>query len=221
MKTDEEKTDETEVSKWPFLWGSLLYLASVDYVIIPFVLEPLKVPFWSAFWIGNLVANLEIIGGFLFWRWCIWVWLPTTKPVKDTVELTENVLALLAERGLLKTIKYKVLQTFKWATNPKSKLINLAKNWGHLGMFVLGAESIVSGGRLIGTIICASTKWKAGLYSLIAGNMIHVAISIGTWKLLFYLWGEYRIPMIVCGVIGTIFLAIFYVWRKSKRGQAK
>ena len=217
MKTEEDKDDEKEVSKWPFLWAGLLYtVGNVDYFVIPVILEPLGISFWPTFWIAAIVANIEVIPGFLFWRWFIWKWLPTTKPIKDTVELTKSVVAMLKEYGLLETIKYKTLQTFKWATSPKGKFIGWAKRWEHFGMFILGAESIVSGGRLAGTIICASTKWKAGLYSLMAGNMIHVAISIGTWKLMFYLWGEYKAPMII---FGAVFGTVLYIWKKFRKNK--
>ena len=83
-------------------------------------------------------------------------------------------------------------------------------------MFGLGAESLISGGRLIGTILCASTKRKNWLYSLIIGNTIHVAISVGTWKLFFYLWDEYKGWLILFTIISLLFMARGYVWKKLK-----
>lgn len=212
---------EEKLSKWPFLWGFLLYTAgNVDYVIIPFILEPLKLSFWQTFLIATPLANAEVIGGFYFWSWFTWKWLPTTESVKETVELTKSIITLLREYGLLGTIMYKVRETFKWAIN--SRFSRFVKAWGHLGMFGLGAESFVSGGRLVGTIICASTKWKNGLYSLVIGNTIHVAISVGMWKLFFYLWDEYKGWLILFGIITLLFMARGYVWKRLKKeGEAR
>ena len=205
-----------EVSKRPFVGAVLLYGANVDYLIIPFVLEPLKLSFWTMFFVAAALANLEIVGGFYFWRWFAWTWLPTTNPIKGVIGLTKGIIALLKRYGLLGTIIYKVRETFGWATNPEGRFVRFRKRWGHSGMFVLGAESVISGGRLIGTILCASTKWKNGLYSLIIGNTIHVAISVGTWKLFFYLWDEHKRGLILFGVITLLFMARGYIWKKLK-----
>ena len=208
-----------EVSKWPFVWAVLLYSANVDYLIIPFVLEPLKLSFWAMFFVAAALANLEIVGGFYFWRWFAWTWLPSTEPVKDTVAFTKSVIGELRKQGLLETIKNRALRTFRWATDPDSQFIRFIKRWEHIGMFCLGAESLISGGRLVGTVICASTKWKNGLYSLIIGNTIHVAISVGTWKLFFYLWDEHKGWLILFGVITLLFMARGYFRKKLKREQ--
>lgn len=215
--TTEEKENK-KISKWPFIWGFLLYTAgNVDYIIIPLVLEPLGLSFWSMFWIANLVANLEIVGGFYFWSWFAWKWLPTTKPVKETVELTKDIISLLREYGLLGTIVYKVRETFEWATDSKGKFRVFIEAWGrHVGMFVLGAESIVSGGRLVGTILCASMKWKSGIVSLIMGNIIHVAISIGMWKLFFFSLGEYKGWLILITSIIISLVIGRFIWKKLR-----
>lgn len=208
--------DKKRISKWPFLGAVLLYGANVDYLIIPFILEPLGLSFWAKFWIAAPMADMEIVGGFYFWRWFAWKWLPTTEPVKDTVELTKSIIALLIEYGLLGTIIYKVRETFGWATSPNRKLTKFVKAWGHIAMFSLGAESFVSGGRLIGTILCASMKWKKGLMSLVVGNTIHVAVSIWTWNLFFYLWSEYR-GWFIATIVVTILLMVWRYFRKSQK----
>jgi len=208
------KTEE-KLSKWPFLFGLILYTAgSVDYVIIPFILEPLGLSFWKKFLIVAPIANMEMVAGFYFWKWFTWKWLPTTEPVKETVELTKSIISLLRKYGLLGMIIFKVRETFKWATG--SKFSRFVNSWGHVGMFALGAESFVSGGRLVGTVLCASTKWKNGLYSLGVGNIVHVAISIWTWNLFFYLWNEYREWFVVVAVITILFMAWRYFRKSSK-----
>ena len=205
---------EKNVSKWPFFWGSLLYTAgNIDYVILPFILKPLGLSFWGMFLIATPLANLEIVGGYYFWKWFTWKWLPTTEPIKEKVELTKGIIALLKEYGLLETIIYKVREQFKWATSNRfSKLVGA---WGHAGMFILGAESFISGGRLIGTVLCASTKKKNGLYSLMVGNVIHVAVSIWTWNLFFYLWNSHRIELVGASIAITL-LGLLY---KKLRGD--
>lgn len=210
---------EEKLSAWPFFWGFLLYtVGNVDYVVIPFILEPSGFSFWETFLIAAPLANLEVIGGFYFWSWITWKWLPTMEPIKGTVELTKNIITLLREYGLLGMITFKVGETFRWATNGRfSRFVNA---WGHVGMFVLGAESFVSGGRLVGTIICASTKWKNGLYSLIIGNIIHIAIAVGAWKLFFFLWGEHKEELILSGIFMFLFVVGGFVQRKLRDGQA-
>jgi len=211
--TIEEGEDKKKISKWPFVWGFLLYTAgNIDYCIIPFILEPMGLSFWGKFLIATPLANLEIIAGFYFWYWFAWKWLPTTESVKETVELTKSIITLLKEYGLLGTIIYKVRGTFKWATS--NKFSRFIKVWGRIGMFSLGAESFISGGRLVGTILCASTKSKNGLYYLMAGNTIHVAISVWTWGLVFYLWDIYRVELVSFCIIMTLFIARRFIWKK-------
>jgi len=200
---------------WPFLGAAVLYTAgNPDYVIIPFVLEPLGLSFWTMFWVVAFIANLEIIGGYFFWRWFVWTWLPKTKPIKETIKMTKSIIDLLIEYGLLGTIEYKIRETFEWATNPNRNFVQFIKRWGHVGMFCLGAESFVSGGRSIGTIACASTKWPRGLYALIIGNFIHIATTIWTWKLFFYLWDKYKLPVIVVGVVFAILIGMNFIRKK-------
>ena len=126
---------------WPFLGAILIYCANVNYIIIPLILEPLHLSFWKIFWIATPIANLEIIGGFYFWRWFTWTWLPKTETVKDTIELTKSVVDLLREYGILGTIIYKMRETFKWATNPNGKSIKFIKRWG-LRLNPLGLTAI-------------------------------------------------------------------------------
>lgn len=207
-----------KISRWPFFWSFLLYtVGNIDYVIIPLILKPLGLSFWAMFAIATPLANLEVVGGYYFWKWFAWKWLPTTEPVKETIELKKNIIDLLEEYGLLETIVYKVKEKFKWAISHRfSKWINA---WGHAGMFILGAESFVSGGRFVGTVLCASTKKKNGLYSLMVGNTIHVAVSIWTWNLFFYLWDAYRIELIIGIIVAALFFGRRFIWRKLRGGQ--
>ena len=216
----EDRAERQKVSKWPFLGAVLLYGANVDYLIIPFILKPFALSFWAMFWIAAPMADMEIIGGFYFWKWFAWKWLPTTEPVKDTVELTKSIVTLLREYGLLGTIIYKVRTTFGWATSPNRKLTKFVKAWGHVAMIGLGAESFVSGGRLVGTVLCASMKWKRGLVSLVIGNTIHVAISIWTWNLFFYFWSEYRGWFIVA-IVTTVLFMVWRYFRKSPKIESE
>lgn len=216
----EDGEQKEKVGKWPFLWGFLLYTAgNVDYIVIPLILNPLGLSFWGIFLAAALLANLEILCGYRFWSWFIRKWLPMTEPVKETVELTKSIIILLREKGLLGTIIYKVRENFKWATGNKfSRFINV---WGHVGMFILGAESIISGGRLVGTILCASRKWRKGLISLIIGNTIHVAISIWTWNLFFYFWDEYRRGLVISTIVIVLLMIGRSFWRKTKKEKTE
>lgn len=184
-----------------------LFVANVDLLIIPYILQPMNLSFWTMFWVSMLIANLEILGWFYFWRWFAWKWLPKREKIEEAVEFVKSVIELLKEHGLLKTIIIKALWTFRWATNP-NRLLSL-KKLGHFWMFFLGAEPFFTGGRLLGVVLCAATRWKAGLISLCIGNAIHVYISIRTWNLIFFLWDEYRIELIGASIVG-ILLGLLY-----------
>lgn len=190
---------------WPFLWAILLaFPGNVDLFIIPAILQPLDMSFGATFGLTVILANLEIIGWFYFWRWFTWVWLPKTEPIKDTVQLTKSVIDLLKEHGLLGTITYKIKETFKWATSDDRK--QSLKKWGHLWTLFWGAEPFFAGGRLLGVISCAATRWRVGLISLCIGNTLHVYISIKTWRLTFYLWDQYEWQFI------SLFIVVALCW---------
>ncbi|MBI2064348.1 MAG: hypothetical protein HYT66_01395 [Candidatus Yanofskybacteria bacterium] len=208
---------EEKVSPWPFWGAAVLFAANVDLILIPYVLKPRGLSFWTMYWVAMPIANLEIFGWFYFWRWFAWKWLPSTEPVKDTVELTKSVIELLNEYGLLGTIIYKIRKTFGWATNPGRK--RSLEKWGHFWMLFLGAEPFFAGGRLLGVVSCGATRWKAGLISLCVGNTAHVYISIKTWDLIFYLWDKYKGWVILFGIIALLFMARGYIWKRLKKEQ--
>lgn len=214
MKTTEEKA---RGSPWPFLGALFLFAASIDWVVYPFIIEPMVESFWWRFIITSVLANAEVVGWFSFWTWFIWKWLPETDPVKDTVELTKSVIDLLREYGLLGTIVYKIKETFRWATNPSRRSMRFIKAGGHSASFFLGAEPFFTGGRLIAVIFCASTRWKNGLYSLCIGNTIHVFITIKTWNLTFYLWDEYRSIFITTLVLAGVIYVLWLKWKPTKK----
>lgn len=193
----------------------LAFPGNVDWFIIPLVIEPLKLNFWTAFWITTLLANLEVIGWFYFWLWFAWSWLPKREKIEEAVEFVKGVIELLREHGLLKTINIKALYTFRWATNPNR--VQSLKKWGHIWMLFLGAEPFFAGGRVLGVVSCAATRWKAGLISLCVGNAAHVYISIKTWKLTFYLWDEYRNQFAIFVILVVLFLVRNLIWKKVKK----
>lgn len=192
----------------------MLTVASVDWVIIPAVLQPLNLSFWRTFWIAAIFANLELVGWYYFWRWFSWEWLPKIEKIEEAVEFVKSVIELLREYGLLKTITIKALYTFRWATNLER--IKSLKKWGHFWMLFFGAEPFFTGGRLLGVASCAATRWKTGLLSLCVGNTVHVYIAIKTWKLTFYLWDQYKSQLIVLMVVVALFLLGKFIWRKTK-----
>jgi len=207
------------LKKWieslPFLGAILLSVINVDLVVVPLVLRPMDLSFWAIFWIAMPIANLEIIGWVYFWKWFAWSWLPKTEPIKETIELTKNIIGLLREYGLFGTIVYKVRQTFKWAVNPEHKAS--FKKWGHVWMLFLGSEPFFSGGRLLGVISCGATRWKVGLVSLCVGNTLHVYLSIKSWDLIFYLWREYGGLILVFIVVIILFWIVLNLCKKYKK----
>ena len=187
----------------------------MDWFIIPLILGPLKLSLRATFWITTFLANLEIVGWFYFWKWFTWVWLPKREKIEEAVEFVKGVIELLREHGLLKTITIKALWTFRWATNPDR--VRSLKKWGHFWMLFLGVEPFFAGGRILGVIACSATRWKAGLISLCIGNVVHVYISIKTWKLTFYLWDLYRTQFVVLVIITVLLLVVRLIWKNLKQ----
>lgn len=207
-------TKEKKLSFWPFWGAAVLFMANVDFIIIPYILIPIGISFWAMYLIAILVANFEIFGWFYFWKWFTWKWLPHTEPVKDTVALTKNIINMLQDYGLLGTVVYKIRETFRWATSPQFK--RSLERWGHFWMFFLGVEPFLTGGRMLGVISCGVARWKTGLISLCIGNAIHVYISIRTWDLIFYLWDRYKEWFILFGIVVILFLVGRYFWKKRR-----
>lgn len=203
---------------WPFLGAILLFIFNVDWVVA-FFLNSFNLSFWNKFLILAPLANLELVGWYLFWRWFFKSFIPERKNIKETINFTKEVAQELKMRGYVDRIVEHFEKTFEWAVNPNQYLFKVVKAWGHLGMLFLGVEPFVSGGRIVGVIFCATTGWKNGMVSLIIGNTAHVLITIGSWNLFFYLWDTYRTQLIIGTVVAILFFARGFIWRKLSGGQ--
>ena len=198
---------------WPFFGAMLLFVCNVDWIVAPF-LNSYSLSFWNKFFILAPLANLELVGWYSFWRWFFVSFLPRRKKIKETINFTKEVAQELKTRGYVDRVAEHFENTFEWAVNPNQHLFKIVKAWGHLGMLFLGFEPFVAGGRVVGVIFCATTRWKNGLISLIIGNSIHVIITISSWDLLFYLWNAHRVELFG-GSVAVVLLGLLY---RSLRG---
>lgn len=196
----------------------LATVGSGDWVIMPLVLFLVN-SFWGQFLILAVLLNIELFAWYKFWRWFFISFLPERKKIRKTIEFTEEVAKELKRKGYAERVVDHFENNFEWAVHPDRWLSRTIKAVGHAGMFFLGWEPFVIGGRMVGVILCVTTNRKSGLYSLMAGNCIHVLIAMGSWHLVFYLWDEYKVWLILFGVITLLFAARGYVWKKLKRGH--
>lgn len=179
---------------WHFLGGVVLFVANIDWIIIPTILIPLFQFTLTTYIIAIVLANIELVMWYRFWRWFFVSWLARRKSIKETIEFTKGIANEAKKdekvRGYLCRIIDRFENTFAWATNPKRWLWKIVKAGGHFGLLFLGFEPFFWGGRLVGTVFCATIGWKNGIYSLCLGNSLHVIITILSWKAGFRL-GDY------------------------------
>lgn len=166
---------------WVFVGAGLLVLCNVDWVVIP-ILQPFFTSIWHLWIVVAAIANVELWLWYRFWRWFFVRWLPGRKSIGETIEFAAELKGELREEGYIQRVVTHFEETFTWASDPKGKLFKIVKAWGHAGMFFLGCEPVIFGGRLVGVVFCATTGWKSGLWTLMIGNGIHVLISVGTWE---------------------------------------
>lgn len=206
---------------WPFLGAVfLLTIGNGDWVVTPFVMW-LVDSFWAQFFILAVLLNIELVGWYRFWRWFFVSFLPERKKIRTTIDFTKGITTKLKRKGILDEIVGFFEDQFEWAAHPDRWLIKTMKAGGHLLMLFFGAEPFITGGRMAGTIFCATTGFKTGLYSLMVGNCVHVLLSIGLWHLLFYAWEKYRAPLLLSAIISVLFMARGYIWKKLKKNQTE
>lgn len=91
--------------------------------------------------------------------------------------------------------------------NPENKPIKFIKAAGYPGLF-LASCSPFGGWRSIPAAFCGSINWRAGLYALMAGNVVNVTYSQLIWSLLKTTFGSYFWPFLIAFYIFSIFFTI-------------
>ena len=170
-----------------FIGAGLLVVCNVDWVIIP-LLKPFFHSLWSLWLVVAIIANIELILWYHFWRWFFTKWLAHRRSIEQTIEFAKEIGSELKAEGYIDRVVTYFEHTFTWASNPEGRLFKIVKAWGHAGMLFLGFEPFVFGGRLVGVVFCATTGWTSGLYMLVIGNSVHVLVSVGTWEAIFVVW---------------------------------
>lgn len=197
----------------------MLTIANGDWVITPFVMWLID-SFWIQFFTLAVLLNIELFGWYRFWRWFFVSFLPERKKVRVIIDFTKEIKEELKQEielkqpGIINRIVIFFEDQFEWAVHPDRRFIKVMKAGGHSLMLFFGAEPFVMGGRMTGTIFCATTGFKNGIYSLMIGNCGHIMISIGFWNLIFYVWEKYQNLFLLFAIISVLFLAIKLIWKK-------
>jgi len=194
----------------------LLTAGNGDWVIIPLVMFLVK-SFWIRFFTLTVLLNIELVAWYRFWRWFFTTFIPERKKIRETIEFTKEVAKELKQKGYAERVVEHFEGTFEWAVHPDRWLFRTIKAGGHAGMFFLGWEPFMAGGRMAGVILCVTTNWKNGLYPLIAGNCVHVLIAMGSWNLIFFLWEKYKGLLVAVVIISALFIARGYIWKRLKK----
>lgn len=171
-------------------------------------------PFWIQFFTLAVLLNVELVVWYRFWRWFFTAFLPERKKIRETIDFTKQVARELKRKGYAERVVEHFESTFEWAVHPDRWLFRTIKAGGHVGMFFLGWEPFIMGGRMAGVILCVTTRWKSGLYPLAVGNCIHVLIVMGSWSLIFFLWEQYKGSFVIATIVFALFMARSYIWKK-------
>jgi|SRR3989344_3879804 len=92
-------------------------------------------------------------------------------------------------------------------TNPENRPIKFIKAAGYPGLFFASC-SPGPGWRSMPAAFCGSLNWRAGLYALMAGNVINVTYSQLIWSFLKSTFGDYFWPAFAVFYIISIFFTI-------------
>ena len=202
---------------WPFFGAFLLAtLGSGDWVIMPIVMWLIG-SFWMQFLALAILLNIEIALWYKFWRWFFVKFLPKRKNVQKTIDFTKEFARELKQKGYVERIVEFCEDTFEWAVHPDRWLFRLVNASRFFGLLFLGFEPFISGGRVFGVIFCVTTNHKNGLYPLMAGNCVHVLLSLGYWNLTFYLWHEYKSFFFLFAAVFILYLFREHISRKIKK----
>ena len=157
---------------WPLGLAVLVTFLNTDLIVIP----ALKLKGYShteIFFLVALIANLELTFWYWFWGWVV-RWVKETRQVKASVVLGQEVGRELKRRGHIDRIMAHVEGVYMSAISPDNHVGRKIKRWGWWGLLILASEPMPAG-RVVGAIICGTTRWKTGLLALLLGNLIHIA----------------------------------------------
>ena len=176
---------------WQYLTPLLMIASSMDMVIMP-VLESFEISGWRLFWITSLVSTAKLYIWYFFWKWFRKMAIPElvrhkllqSGDIQEGLALGKEIERKLRGEGLAERIAEYCHYLYKKYTDEDSKLVKRIKRGGHLGMLMLGVlpNSIF---RAAGVTCCATFGWHRGMYSLLIGNIGHIAYMVGVWDLIF------------------------------------
>ena len=166
---------------WPLGVAVFVTFLNTDLIVIP----ALKLKGYShteIFFSVALIANLELTFWYWFWGWVV-RWVAATRQVKASVALGQEVGKELQRRGYVDRIMAHVEGVYMRAVSPDNHVGQKIKRWGWWGLLLLAAEPMPAG-RVIGSIVCGTTRWKTGLVALLLGNLIHIASALAFLEVL-------------------------------------
>jgi hypothetical protein len=152
---------ETQRKLLLFIGTTIVLVANPDFIIIP-ALRASEITGLYLLIIGNLIATLELLWWFFFWR----------------------IVIQMLKKGKLKG---RFARTYKEATDEHKNRTKFIKSGGITALFLLAA-SPEPFGRLVGVIFCALARsWKAFI-AVAIGNIIHTSSVVYGWSKLFELF---------------------------------
>lgn len=174
---------------WPFLVSIVMaWPLNVDWSILPSLKGFSALSNFQIFLIGSILATGELLYWYWFWRW-FGRFLANRENIKMTIAFGKDIVFDLKEDGYLDRLITHFQKTFCWAVDPKRVYMKIIKASGYVGLFLLGIEPIVPGGRVAGVIFCGTLGSKKGLVVLAAGNVLHIAYMVGIWNMVFKIFG--------------------------------
>lgn len=203
---------------WQYLIFSLTLIFSVDGSLIP-LFRGLGIQGWRLFWLILPIGEIEVIIWFFFWRWFLkdgareifYRQIEKDEDFQEGISLGVEIKEQLEESGLLDKALGSI---YKIYSRIMAKVNKIKKS--HSFMLFLGWEPFVAGGRMAGVIFCASKNWRAGLCTLLFGNIFHIAYMIGLWTLIL---SFIDLKLLLFLITVVVILVIIKRKFKSKKGS--
>lgn len=188
---EEDKSQENQ-KNWPFLVALFLFALNTDFIANHFLVWLGLTDFAFYFWL-ILIATIEVLCWFIFFRWLLFQRVRKGKKVKRLIELSKEV------KG-----EKKIKEIIEWGKETKEELqrkgffeqvkdifsreITKASNswalkalkYGGITMFYMtlfGIASIpIPLGRTSMIILCGITNSRFGLFLVMCGNIVHIYV---------------------------------------------
>ncbi len=169
---------------WPLLIAVIIAtVLNFDYFLAPILRRGLGLSCWSLLIVGMCLSVSEALYEYWFFGWLV-NFIKEYGKIKETIRFGKKISRELERDGYIDRIVNYFKYNFDKAIDPDNKVVKAIKAGGWLTLFVAGLEPFPTG-RTIGIILSRIAGSRKALYTVMIGNLIHVAIVVGVWELLF------------------------------------